>query len=68
MSVLFKNIAIEEAQLLLAKGATIVDIRDMSSYTAGHISEAMHLSDNNLTDFVQAHEFSLNFYHIFKIF
>jgi thiosulfate sulfurtransferase len=57
MPTLFQNIAIEEAQSLLAKGATIVDIRDVSSYTAGHISEAIHLSDNNLTDFVQANEF-----------
>lgn len=57
MPTLFQNIAIKEALSLLTKGATIVDIRDVSSYAAGHISEAIHLSDNNLTDFVQSNEF-----------
>ena len=32
--------------------ATIVDIRDLASYQAGHIPNAIHLSDNTVEKFI----------------
>ena len=48
----YKNIAIDDAKELISKGAIIADIRDEASYVAGHIEGAVHLSDNNVQDFI----------------
>jgi thiosulfate sulfurtransferase len=53
MKTLFQNISIEQAKHLLAEGATIVDIRDPASYASGHIEGAIHLSNDNLSDFIR---------------
>ena len=56
MQALFKNITIEEAKGLLSDGANIVDIRDDASYAASHVEGAIHLSNDNLHDFIQAND------------
>ena len=48
----YKNISIDDAKILISRGATIADIRDKDSYMAGHIAGAVHLSDQNLQDFI----------------
>lgn len=53
MQTLFQNISIEQAKALLEAGATLADIRDHDSYTAGHIEGAIHLTNDNLNDFIR---------------
>ena len=57
---LFKRISAETAhQLIHQQAAQIVDIRDPASYQRGHISQAQHLSNDNLADFIQQADKSL---------
>ena len=49
----YKNISIDEAKELIKKGGTVADIRDPASYKAGHIKDAIHLSNDNIEDFVR---------------
>ena len=49
----FKQISVEEAHKILESGrAVFVDVRDPGSYQAGHVPGALHLTDNNIQDFV----------------
>jgi thiosulfate sulfurtransferase len=57
MTNLFQHLTLEDARLLLAQDITIVDIRDSASYVAGHITEAISLNDQNLTEFIQQADF-----------
>lgn len=57
MQARFKNITIEETKQLLENGANIVDIRDQASFSSGHIERAVHLSNENLEEFVQNSDF-----------
>ncbi|WP_432472100.1 thiosulfate sulfurtransferase GlpE [Amphritea sp. HPY] len=43
----------EQAAQLIANGAVIADIRDPQSYQQNHISDALHLSNDNLHTFIQ---------------
>ncbi len=49
----FKNITLEEAQQLIEQGAIIADIRDPESFAQGHIENSLHLSNENVADFVR---------------
>ncbi len=40
--------------LINDEGAVVVDVRDPASYEAGHIQNALHLSQDNLGEFVSA--------------
>jgi len=53
MTTLFKNISIDEAKILLEQKATVIDIRDHSSYIAGHLATAQHIHDENVQQFIQ---------------
>lgn len=49
----FKQISVEEAHKILESGkAVFVDVRDPGSFQAGHVPGALHLTDNNIQDFV----------------
>lgn len=50
----FECIDIVRAETLIAEGAIIADIRDPQSYQQNHIKNAVHLSNENLHDFIQA--------------
>lgn len=47
----FKQIDVEEAGKMLGK-AVFVDVRDQGSYQAAHVPGALHLSDENIQDFI----------------
>ena len=50
----FKHMNISELQSTLAsKSHVVVDIRDQTSFNQGHIPEAIHLSNDNLPDFLR---------------
>lgn len=50
----FKQIDIHQAKELFQVGnAIIVDIRDSSSYRAGHIAKAVLVNDENLDEFLK---------------
>lgn len=49
----FKCISAQEALALIDQGATIADIRDPQSFAQSHITDAVHLSNENLQDFLQ---------------
>ncbi len=53
----FKNIAIDDAKELLHRGALLVDIRDKNSYFLEHIQGAIHLTNDNVSDFVLENDF-----------
>lgn len=49
----FKQIDVAEAGRLLESGkAVFVDVRDPASYQSAHVPGALHLSDENIQDFV----------------
>jgi len=49
----FKQISAEEAKRKMKDPLTIlVDIRDVDSYLNNHLDSAIHLSERNLSDFV----------------
>lgn len=49
----FKTLSTDAAVTLMEQGAAVVDIRDFGSYTAKHIQDAYHLSNDNLPVFLQ---------------
>ncbi|GGK73368.1 thiosulfate sulfurtransferase GlpE [Amphritea balenae] len=49
----FECINIKQAEQLIADGAIIADIRDQQSYQQNHITDAIHLSNENLHTFIQ---------------
>ena len=53
----FENISIEDAKVLVEQGVVIADIRDEASYDAGHLDEAIHLTEANIHHFIQQHDF-----------
>ena len=48
----YKRISIEEAQELMSAEATIIDVRDPQSYSIGHIENAVHVSNENIQQFI----------------
>ena len=48
----YKRISILEARELMSDDATIVDVRDPQSYLMGHIENAVHVSDENILQFI----------------
>ena len=45
----FKRISIEQAQNIIAtENVTLLDIRDPDSYAAGHIENAIHVTNQNV--------------------
>jgi thiosulfate sulfurtransferase len=49
----FQQISVESAKNLLQEQPTIiVDIRDAESFANGHIENALHLTNDNLQDFI----------------
>ncbi len=50
----FQRISCDDAQQKLTDGsAVLVDIRDPAAFAAGHVPGALHLSNQNVQDFVQ---------------
>ncbi|MGH1486316.1 MAG: thiosulfate sulfurtransferase GlpE [Cellvibrionaceae bacterium] len=50
----FKNISLDDAKTLINTGNIIIaDIRDPDSFKSGHIQGAVHLSNDNLQDFIR---------------
>lgn len=49
----YARIDVKQAQELIANNALVVDIRDPNSYAAGAIAEAVHLSGENVDDFIR---------------
>ena len=48
----YKRISIEEAQELISDEPTIIDVRDPESYSMGHIENAVHVSNENILQFI----------------
>jgi len=49
----FDCISIEDTKRLLEKdGVTVIDIRDMNSFSKGHINNAIHIDDINIDNFL----------------
>ncbi|WP_017349993.1 MULTISPECIES: thiosulfate sulfurtransferase GlpE [Pantoea] len=48
----FECIDVQQAQEHLAQGALLVDIRDPQTFALGHATDALHLSNSNLNDFI----------------
>ncbi|WP_151703803.1 thiosulfate sulfurtransferase GlpE [Nitrincola alkalilacustris] len=48
----YRCISTQEAAALIEQGAQIADIRDQQSYQFGHITNARHLSNDNLDQFL----------------
>ncbi|MGB1200626.1 MAG: thiosulfate sulfurtransferase GlpE [Cognaticolwellia aestuarii] len=54
----FKHMQISELHSVLADAShVVVDIRDPASYQAGHIPNALHLSNESLPDFLRDADF-----------
>ncbi len=50
---MFIRISIEESKKLInEEEAIVVDIRDFTSYSNGHIENSLHLDNNNLAEFL----------------
>ncbi len=50
----FKHISVDELQAVLAdKSHTVVDIRDENSFSSGRITDATHLSNESLANFIR---------------
>lgn len=50
----FTRLSIAEIDAKLKQApATVVDIRDPASYARGHLDGAVHVSNQNLADFIQ---------------
>ena len=53
----FKHITVADAQQLIAKQTvTLADIRDVQSYNTSHIDGAIHLSNENLPEFINEND------------
>ena len=54
----FKHMQISELQQVLADNThVVVDIRDPASFQAGHIPNAIHLSNDSLPEFLRTADF-----------
>jgi thiosulfate sulfurtransferase len=51
---MFKRVSCVEAAQMINEGACIVDIRDAASFAAGHAPNAIHLTNQNAQQFIQA--------------
>ena len=52
---MFKEIVPQKVQEMLEESSiNVVDIRDPSSYSAGHIPTALSISDNNIQEFIDS--------------
>lgn len=49
----YENITQAQAKSLIEAGATLADIRDKASYDAGHIQNALHLTNENIQNFIR---------------
>ncbi len=52
----FQRIAPQAARTLIDNGATLADIRDPESYGRGHIRGALHLTSDNLQEFLEQND------------
>lgn len=51
----FERISVEQALALIAEGgAAIADVRDPGAYESGHVEAAVHVSDTNVQEFLDA--------------
>lgn len=50
----FVRISAQQAHDLLASNALVVDIRDPQSFAAGCIQNAIHITADNVDDFIQS--------------
>jgi len=48
----FKQISVEETKEMISSDIYLLDIRDKGSYDSGHINGAIHLSNENIDEFV----------------
>ena len=49
----FDCISVEDTKRLLEKdGVTVIDIRDVTSFSKGHINNAIHIDDINIDNFL----------------
>ena len=49
-----KHLNVEQLKALKAEQPLqVVDIRDPQSFAAGHIEQSLHLSNDNITDFIR---------------
>lgn len=48
----FKRISPDQAQALREQGAVVVDIRDPQAFALSHITDAKHLDNHSLHDFI----------------
>ena len=49
----FDCISVEDTKRLLEKdGVTVIDIRDITSFSKGHINSAIHIDDINIDNFL----------------
>ena len=44
---------IEKAQELMSDQTAIIDVRDRQSFSIGHIKNAVHVSDENIQQFIE---------------
>ncbi len=54
----FVRISAQQARDLLVGDAQVVDIRDPQSYAAGCIENAVHITADNVDDFIQSSDHS----------
>lgn len=57
MATNFENISIADAKVLLERNIVIADIRDETSYQAGHLDNAVILNEANINHFIQQNDF-----------
>ena len=49
----YKRISVDEAKGMMASGdVTVIDVRDPGSFHSGAIEGAIHVSDENIKDFI----------------
>jgi len=48
----YKRISVDEVQGIISDDTTVVDVRDPESYSAGHLENSVHLSNENIHQFV----------------
>ena len=49
----YQCINAQQAEQLIAQGAVVADIRDPQSFAQSHITDAIHLTNETLQDFVR---------------
>ncbi|WP_286915998.1 MULTISPECIES: thiosulfate sulfurtransferase GlpE [Pseudomonas] len=50
----FQRIPPQQAHSLREQGAVVVDIRDLQTFAASHITDSTHLDNHSLHDFIKA--------------